>query len=148
MNFGAFLGDVQSSVEILSPGQCKPGDAQPARFGNTRFAEANTVKWQPFATAKVPGGTKLQSSSDADKDTFVLRPGVQDVDKNVTLSGSTQPALISDYPNPQADFSAIRSKTGDGLTNLERVRLARWGTPYDRAKDTSCVTPDYPAVQS
>lgn len=144
-NFGAFLGDVQSAVQILTPGQCDAGDAQSVRFGGVRFAEASTNKWQSFATAKVPGGA---AAADASKDAFVLKPAAAPAVENVPLSVTTAPALISDYPNPHADLSAVRSKTGDGLTDLERVRLARWGTPYDRTKDKACVTPDFPAVQS
>lgn len=147
-NFGAFLGDVQSSVEILSPGNCEAGDAQPARFGATRFAEAKTMQWQPFATANVPGGSAA-AAGDASKDSFVLQPAATPAAANVSLPVIATPALIKDYPDPHADLSIIKSKIGkDGLVDLERVRLARWGTPFEKSKDTNCLTPDYPAVQS
>jgi hypothetical protein len=146
-NFGAFLGDVGSSVEVLNPDKCEAGDAQSARFGAARFAEAKTVKWQSFATAEVPGGAA--SAADSSVDAFVLKPASTSAGEKVKLSGAAVPALLKDYPEPHADLSAVGSKRGDdGLANLERVRLARWGTPYEKSKDKSCLTPDYPAVQA
>eukprot|EP00746_Dinoflagellata_sp_MGD_P137927 gnl/MRDRNA2_/MRDRNA2_71662_c0_seq1.p1 gnl/MRDRNA2_/MRDRNA2_71662_c0~~gnl/MRDRNA2_/MRDRNA2_71662_c0_seq1.p1 ORF type:complete len:751 (-),score=142.79 gnl/MRDRNA2_/MRDRNA2_71662_c0_seq1:9-2261(-) len=144
-NFGAFLGNVGSSVEVLSTDNCGAGDAQSARFGAARFAEAKTMKWQPFATADVPGGA---AAGDASTDKFVLKPASAIAGEKVKLSVDTTPALLKDNPDPHADLGVVSKRGSDGLTNLERVRLAHWGTPYEKSKDKSCLTPDYPAVQA